>query len=155
MKRFISRLHRRKETTLHRPSFFLPRASVARRALAIGLVMTTGALVAPAAATASPRSWKSYVLGPASGQVRPVHAEGRGRVSHPGALVHGHGRRTTLTTAAGKTPASLVLDFGKDIAAPPHLDVAEVSGSATMSLVTGEARRFLRQPASTTTSAAA
>ena len=129
----------------------MPRASTTQRTLAVGLVLATGLAATPAAATASPRSWQSYVLGPASPQVTAVRAERRGQVTHPEALVHGHGRPTTLTTVAGQTPASVVLDFGKDVAGTPHLDIAKVSGPATLSLVTGEARQYLRRPAATTT----
>jgi hypothetical protein len=140
---------------LPRPFFASPRTSTAGRALAVGLVLTIGVLAAPAVATASPRSWQSYVLGPKSDQVTPVRAEGRGQVSHPEALGYGHGTTTTLTTVAGSTPASVVLDFGRDVAGTPYLDVARVSEKVTLSLVTGEARQFLRQPAATTTAAAA
>jgi hypothetical protein len=136
---------------LPRHAFFSPHASTARRTLAIAVVAAIGLTATPAAATASPRSWQSYVLGPASARVSAVHAEGRGQVAHPETLAHGHGRPTTLTTIAGKTPASVVLDFGKDIAGTPYLDIAKVSGPATLSLVTGEARQYLRRPAATTT----
>jgi hypothetical protein len=139
---------------LHRPAFFPPLVSTARRTLAAGLVLATGLAAAPASAAASPRSWQSYVLGPASPTVTAVRAEGRGQVTNPEALVRGHGR-TTLTTVAGRTPASVVLDFGKDVAGTPHVDVTNVTGPATLVLVTGEARQFLRRPAATTTTVAA
>jgi hypothetical protein len=134
---------------------FVPCATATRRTLIIGLVLTTGLTAAPAAVTASPRSWQSYVLGPTSTHVLPVRAEGRGQVTHPEGLVHGRGRPTTLTTVAGRTPASVVLDFGKDVAGVPWLDVVQVSGAATLSLVTGEARQYLRRPAATTLTAQA
>lgn len=134
-----------------RHAFFSPHASTARRTLAIAAALAIGLTATPAAAAASPRSWQSYVLGPASAQVTPVRAEGRGRVTHPGSLVRRHGRPTTLTTVAGQAPASVVLDFGKDVAGTPYLDIAKVSGPATLSLVTGEARQYLRRPAATTT----
>jgi hypothetical protein len=119
-------------------------------------VLTTGVLAAPTAATASPRSWQPYVLGPKSDRVTAIRAEGGGQVSHPEALVPGHGRKkTTLTTVAGTTPASVVLDFGRDVAGTPYLDVAAITGNVTLSLVTGEARQFLRRPAATTAAAAA
>jgi hypothetical protein len=76
-------------------------------------------------------------------------------VSHLDTLVKGKGRATTLTTVAGATPASVVLDFGKDVAGTPYLDVTAVEGAPTLTLVTGEARQFLRRPASTTVAAAA
>ena len=125
------------------------------RLLALALVLVTGIAAAPAPAAAHARPWQSYVLGPAADQVKPVRAESRGAVSRPEALVRSHGRTTTLTTTAGRTSASVVLDFGQDVAGTPYLDVAQVSGSATVQLVTGEARQFLRRPAGTTTLVAA
>jgi hypothetical protein len=126
-----------------------------RLALVTGLVLATGLATSPATAAAPANSWQSYVLGPASGQVKPVRAEGRGTVSHPESLVQWRGKATTLTTTSGATPASVLLDFGKDIAGTPYLDVAKVTGTATLTLVTGEARQYLRRPASTTTTVAA
>ncbi|MFI6077326.1 alpha-L-rhamnosidase C-terminal domain-containing protein [Actinoplanes sp. NPDC051343] len=154
---------------MRRTNLRLPRASATRRLLVAGLVLVFGVTASPAPASASFRSWQSYVLGPDSDQVRPVRAEGRGQVSHVEALAHGQstlahwqssealggGRNATLTTVAGKTPASVVLDFGKDVGGTPYLDVAKTSGPATFSLVTGEARQYLRHPAATTTTAAA
>ena len=134
----------------------MPRlASSPPRLLVVGLVLCTGLAAAPAHATAAARPWQSYVLGPSTDAVKPVRAEGRGQVGHPESLVHGRGRPTTLTTVARGTPASVLIDFGKDIAGTPYLDVARVSGPATLNLVTGEARQFLRRPAATTTTAEA
>ena len=48
-----------------------------------------------------------------------------------------------------------MLDFGKDIAGTPFLDLTAVPAAATLTLVTGEARQFLRRPAATTLAAAA
>jgi hypothetical protein len=119
------------------------------------MVLATGIAAVPAtAAGASTRSWQSYVLGPDTAQVRPVRAESRSTATHPEALVRPHGRTTRLTTTAGRTPASVLLDFGKDVAGTPYLDIAKVTGPATLNLVTGEARQYLRQPASTTLAAA-
>jgi hypothetical protein len=126
-----------------------------RRSLVAGLVLAVGLAAAPATAAAAPRSWQSYLLGPASAQVTAVHAQGRGAVTHPESLVRRHGKPTTLTTVAGRTPASVVLDFGKDVAGTPHLDITGVSGPVTLSLITGEARQYLRRPAATTTTVAA
>jgi hypothetical protein len=149
----LQALSAEKGTALPRLPFFSPPASTARRALAVGLALATGLAATPAAAAASTRPWQSYVLGPSSAQVTPVRVESRGQVTYPDALIHRHGKQTTLTTVAGKTPASVVVDFGKDIAGTPYLDVAKVGGTATLSLITGEARQFLRRPAATTTTA--
>ncbi|MEU8821559.1 alpha-L-rhamnosidase C-terminal domain-containing protein [Actinoplanes sp. NPDC048796] len=120
------------------------------RTLALALVLVTGIAAIPAdpAAAAHVRPWQSYVLGPESRLVQPVRVEGRG-------TVRVHGQAATLTTTAGRTPASVVLDFGQDVAGTPYLDVSKVSGSVTLQLVTGEARQFLRRPAATTTAVAA
>jgi hypothetical protein len=104
--------------------------------------------------TAGP-AWQSYVLGPSSPQVAPVDVSVRGRVDHAGSLVRRRGPATTLTTVAGETPASIVLDFGKEVGGTPNIDVTAVSGSPTLTLVTGEARQFLRRPAATTVAVAA
>jgi hypothetical protein len=139
-------------------------ASLSRRTLAVGLVLAVSVTAAPAsaasAASAAPaagfttpalpgaRSWQSYVLGPASDQVAPIKVESRGDVTRKGS-------RTTLNTVAGQTPASVLLDFGRDVGGTPYLDIAQTSGPATLSLVTGEARQYLRRPAATTITAAA
>jgi hypothetical protein len=119
----------------------------------VAMLVLVGVPAGPAGA-ATP-AWHSYVLGPRSPQVTSVDAESRGSVSHLQTLVTGKGKATTLTTAAGATPASVLLDFGKDVAGTPYLDVTAVEGAPTLTLVTGEARRFLRRPASTTVAAAA
>jgi hypothetical protein len=126
--------------------------TLSRRVLAVGLALTATIAATPTAASATARSWQSYVLGPPSGQVTAKHVESRGRVTHPESLVR-RGKPATLTTVAGQTPASVLLDFGQDIAGAPNVDVTAVSGSATLSLVTGEARQYLRRPAATTTAA--
>lgn len=122
-------------------------------------VMLLGALASvgtqPGTAAASVPAWQSYVLGPSSPQVTPVAVDSRGDVSHPQTLVTGKGKPTTLTTVAGAVPASVVLDFGKDVAGTPFFDLAAVTGTPTLTLVTGEARQFLRTPASTAVAVAA
>ncbi len=99
-------------------------------------------------------AWKSYVLGPAASDVHPARVEGRGAVTHPQSLLSSPGPATTLTTVAGGTPASILLDFGKEVGGTPYLDLAGVSGSPTLTLVTAEARQYIRTPAATTVPAA-
>jgi hypothetical protein len=129
---------------------------VLKRSIAATVVLlaTVGSVGAGPAGAATP-AWHSYVLGPSSPQVAPVDADSRGSVSHLQTLVEGKGKATTLTTVAGATPASVVLDFGKDIAGTPFLDVTAIDGAPMLTLATGEARQFLRRPAATTVSAAA
>ncbi|MEU8950762.1 alpha-L-rhamnosidase C-terminal domain-containing protein [Streptomyces sp. NPDC048489] len=133
-----------------------------RAVVAVAVLATVGATGMPAeASTPKHPDWRSYVLAPASPQVNPVGVEARGDVTHARSLVTGKkkgkskAKATTLTTVAGGAPASVLLDFGKDIAGTPHLDVTALDGSPTLSLATSEARRYIRTPASTAVSAAA
>ena len=119
------------------------------------LAVTLGSVGVPADAVPhSAPAWHRFVLGPSSEQVPPVDVASRGSVSDPRTLVRGKGRPATLTTVAGGTPASVVLDFGKDVAGTPNFDVTAVAGTPTLTLVTDEARQFLRQPAATTVTTA-
>src|SRR4051812_8686224 len=80
-----------------------------------GLAITSSNEPSAAASAASdiPASWEKYVLGPDSPQVYPTaFADPRGSVTRPAALIERNGSMT-LTTQAGQTPASVVLDFGK------------------------------------------
>jgi hypothetical protein len=122
----------------------------------VALLASVGSAGVPAgAAPPFVPAWQRYVLGPSSAQVAPVAAEGRGEVANSHTLVTGKGKAATLSTVAGGTPASVVLDFGKDIAGTPYFDVTAVAGAPTLTLITGEARQFLRRPAATTVAAAA
>lgn len=118
-----------------------------------------GLVAAPASAGTSAGTpvpaWQSYVLGPSSSRVAPVAVSARGGVTHADSLVRRGGPATTLTTVAGGTPASVVLDFGKEVGGTPNVDVTAVGGTPTLTLVTGEARQFLRRPAATTVAAPA
>jgi hypothetical protein len=136
----------------------MKRSNAHRSSAAAVFTIVAAVVVAttPTAAAATPTSaWHSYVLGPSSAQVTPVRVETRGTVSHPETLVKGRGKATTLTTTAGATPASVLLDFGKDIAGTPHIDVTAITGTPTLTLVAGEARQYLRRPAATTVAVAA
>jgi hypothetical protein len=130
---------------------------VLKRSIVVFTVVATVGWPA-GSATAAPvptQPWHRYVLGPSSTQVAPVQVESRGSVTNPRTLSTGRGPATTLTTTAGGTPASVVLDFGKEIAGTPSFDLTAVVGTPTLTLVTGEARQFLRRPAATTLPSAA
>lgn len=131
--------------------------------LAVGGVSLTTAGGASVAATStaahSPASWERYVLGPDSPQVYPAaFSDPRGSVTGPAALVERNGSMT-LTTVAGQTPASVVLDFGQEMSGVPSMDVVRTTpataggANPTLQVVTGEARSFLRRAASTRISA--
>src|SRR5690349_18121368 len=112
------------------------RPFTARWAALVVVAVAAVIVPAPPAVALSP-DWHRYVLGPETADVKPVRVDSRGPVTHADALVHG--RAATLTTTAGTTPASVVLDFGQDIAGTPHVDVTALAGNPTLTLVTGEA----------------
>jgi hypothetical protein len=124
------------------------------RAAMFALVAMVASVGASANAKPAVPAWQSYVLGPSSPQVAPVRVEARGSVSHANSLVR-RGPAATLTTVAGGTPASVVLDFGKEVGGTPFINVAALKGTPALTLVTGEARQFLRRPAATTVAASA
>src|SRR5690349_2421489 len=107
-----------------------PVTSTRVAALLVAALGLASAAVGPAQAAVpdGSRSWRSYVLCTASPQLFPVAVEARGDVSHPRAFLSGRGPATTVRTVAGRTPASLLLDFGKDVAGTPFRDVAAWSG---------------------------
>jgi hypothetical protein len=158
MKRFIRRLHvtvlpasQLKEGSSDMKRSASPyRLPIIRRAASVVVIAVAAAIVPAPPAVASGAPWHRYVLGPETADVTPIRVESRGNVAHAAALVHGRGRAATLTTVAGATPASVLLDFGKDIAGTPHIDISGVTGNPTLTLVTGEARQYLRRPAATT-----
>jgi Bacterial alpha-L-rhamnosidase C-terminal domain/Bacterial alpha-L-rhamnosidase 6 hairpin glycosidase domain len=134
----------------------LKRSITIRRTIVVTVVAGLAAAGMPAGtAAASTPAWQHYVLGPSSPQVAPVRVESRGSVSNVYTLVRGKGRPATLTTVASGVPASVLLDFGKDVAGTPFFDVTELSGTPTLTLVTAEARQYIRRPASTTVAAGA
>jgi len=127
------------------------------------LVTTGGANGADPSSTSgtynNAASWEKYVLGPHSPQVYPkAFADVRGNVTRPAALVERNGSMT-LTTVAGQTPASVVLDFGQEMSGVPFMDIVKTlpatpgGANPTLQVVTGEARSFLRRAAATTVTA--
>lgn len=118
--------------------------------------VAVGATSQPSAST--PNDWHKYVLGPSSPQVYPkALTESRGDVSRPAALVERNGT-TTLTTVAGQTPASVLVDFGQEMSGPLFMDVVRTAGSGggalpTLQVATGEALSFIRRPLATTVTA--
>ena len=139
-------------------------ASLATSALLVagGLSLATGSSVgvrASAAASATAESWEKYVLGPDSPQVYPVAVtETRGDVNRAAALVERNGG-VTLTTRPRETPASVLVDFGKEMSGPLFFNLVRTAtyedGGAlpTLQVATGEARSFIRRPLATTITA--
>ena len=126
---------------------------------ALAATLCGALLVTPTApAVAAPPNedrWQKYVLGPRADDVRPVAVTGRGDVSAPGALSDSDASTgTVLTTQPGGPPASVLLDFGKGVSGTPYFDVAASSAPAQLTMVTSEAKRFIRTPARTTATTA-
>ena len=112
---------------------------------------------APATADGSGRNddWHKYVLGPDRTVVRPLVVEPRGAVANAEALLDSDHGIATLSTSQGGAAASVLLDFGREIGGTPYFDVASSTPGAQLSLVTGEAKQYIRQPGATTLTAAA
>ena len=112
---------------------------------------------APATSDGSGRNddWHKYVLGPDRTVVRPLVVEPRGAVANAEALLDSDHGIATLSTSQGGAAASVLLDFGREIGGTPYFDVASSTPGAQLSLVTGEAKQYIRQPGATTLTAAA
>ena len=109
-------------------------------------------VVAPTATAVPEDDWRRYVLAPPSEDVRPETVTGRGDVGNPSGLLDvDPTTTTTLTMAPGGPPASVLLDFGQNVSGTPYFDVTATSGSPKISMVTSEARQFIRTPADTST----
>jgi hypothetical protein len=90
-------------------------------------------------------NWQSFVLGPASDDVRPVQiVRTVGSVSNAGVLI-GQGTGTaSLTVPQGGAPAAVVVDFGKEVGGTPYIVVSSsTASSATVRISTSEALPFL------------
>jgi len=129
----------------------VPRLTIA--AVLCAALVATPLIPATAAAPADDR-WQDYVLAPRSADVRPVAVIARGDVADAAALADDNADSvTSLTTEPGGQPSSVLLDFGKDLSGTPYFDIAASSDPAQLSMVTSEAKQFIRTPAATTTSA--
>ncbi|WP_210503385.1 alpha-L-rhamnosidase C-terminal domain-containing protein [Nocardioides xinjiangensis] len=138
-------------------------ASLATSALLVAgglsLAVTGSGSAAPSTPPAGEASWHKYVLGPDSPQVYPTAVtETRGDVNRAAALVERNGG-VTLTTHQGQTPASVLVDFGKEMSGPLFFDVVRTAAASsggslpTIQVATGEARSFIRRPLATTITA--
>lgn len=117
----------------------------------VGSLLTTAAVsgaeaapnvrLSPASAAVAGSDWEDYILAPKSEIVRPVDAEAVGDVANPAGLTGGTGK-TTITTAPGAKPSSVILDFGQEIAGTPLVDVSGVSGETSLGVTTHESRTF-------------
>jgi hypothetical protein len=105
------------------------------------------------AGTASPVDWRSYVQAPRSERVRPVAATVlSGQVTNPRGLTAPDAGRTTLMVTRGGTPATVLLDYGREVVGTPYLDPGRATGAA-LRLTFSETRRHLYTPGSSTLTA--
>ena len=143
----------------------LPRPATAVLVAVATLVVLTATATPSQAATPSLAAtlptwpanpnWQALVPAPTSDSVRPVSiVRTSGSVTNPGALTQGTGS-TVLTTSSTSSPATVVVDFGKEVGGTPFATVSS-SGSETLRIATSEALSFLTPTAaaSTTTTTA-
>jgi hypothetical protein len=84
------------------------------------------------------------VPAPSTDAVRPVSiVRTSGSVSNPGALTGQGTGATVLTTSSTSSPATVVVDFGKELGGTPFATVSASSSSATLRIATSEALSFL------------
>ena len=130
----------------------LPRPATAVLVAVATLVVLTATATPSQAATPSLAAtlptwpanpnWQALVPAPTSDSVRPVSiARTSGSVTNPGALTQGTGS-TVLTTSSTSSPATVVVDFGKEVGGTPFATVSS-SGSETLRIATSEALSFL------------
>lgn len=121
----------------------------------VGL-LAAGSLALPANAAmnhampGSHRGWETYLEQPTTSNVRPVSATVlSGSVANPRGLTARGGGLTTLTVRPGGRPATVLLDYGKDIEGYPYVTVKSHSSGSTppsVSLAFSEARQYMWTP---------
>ncbi|MFC4063559.1 alpha-L-rhamnosidase-related protein [Actinoplanes subglobosus] len=127
---------------------------LARRILAGFAACTVAATALPGAAAAAPPTWpanpdwRALVPAPTSDSVRALSVtRTSGTVTNAAGLA-GQGTGTTvLTTTSASSPATIVLDFGKEVGGTPFANVsawqASSGSSVTLRVATSEALPFL------------
>jgi hypothetical protein len=125
----------------------------AKRATRRALISVTACLLGiaalpqPAAAAlptwpANP-NWQSLVPAPTSDNVRATAVtRTSGTVTNTSGLAGQGTGSTVLTTSATSNPATVILDFGKEVGGTPFITVAS-SGTATVRVATSEALPYL------------
>ncbi|MCZ7422102.1 hypothetical protein O7605_21650 [Verrucosispora sp. WMMA2121] len=115
--------------------------------VAATLLSVQGAKAAPPTWPANP-NWQSLVPAPTSDNVRPVQiVRTSGSVTNAGALIGQGSGSTTLRTTSSSSPATVVLDFGKEVGGNPYASVSSSTPSGgssnTLRVTTSEALPFL------------
>jgi hypothetical protein len=91
-------------------------------------------------------NWQQYVLGPKNQDVSPVKVVSvSGNVTNPQALLDPNSSPgTTLTTSAGATPASILLDYGQDTNGVPWFNLTSAHGSPTLVAAYSEGLQYIQ-----------
>ncbi|MCO5995660.1 alpha-L-rhamnosidase C-terminal domain-containing protein [Actinoallomurus rhizosphaericola] len=130
-------------------------------AIAVLAATAVSAGVRPTVAWADPQNRHSYVLGPSTAQVKPVDRRGyvqgpdasnvrpvavtvlSGDVTHASGLAGRGTKATTLTMAPGGAPATVLLDYGKEMVGTPYIDAAPSGTAPPLQLAFSETRKYL------------
>lgn len=109
------------------------------------LVVTDHIYAQPNPWPANP-NWQQYVLGPKNQDVYPVKIVSvSGNVTNPqGLLDPNSSPGTTLTTSAGATPASILLDYGQDTNGVPWFNLTSAQGSPTLVAAYSEGLQYIQ-----------
>nr|BFE74046.1 hypothetical protein GCM10020092_073470 [Actinoplanes digitatis] len=128
----------------------MPDRPRSRRALAGVVVCLLAVTAMPGrAAAALPTwpanpNWQALVPAPATDGVRAASiTRTSGNVTNAGGLAGQGTGATVLTTSATNSPATVILDFGKEVGGTPFITVSAASGAATVRVATSEALPFL------------
>src|SRR4051812_24764560 len=115
----------------------------ARRAMVGFAVCLLGTTALPRPAAPAPPTWPAnpnwQAPGPppATDSVRAASiTRTGGTVTNAGGLAGPGTGSTVLTTSATNTPATVILDFGKEVGGTPFITVSASSGAATVRVAT-------------------
>lgn len=103
--------------------------------------------VPTAHASTSTPSWRTYVEAPKSPNVKPVSAKVlSGNVTNPRGITTAGSGTTTLTVGRNGKPATILLDYGKDVSGTPWVNVRRYGNSGSLpslQLAFSETREYL------------
>ncbi|RAO32634.1 Alpha-L-rhamnosidase [Micromonospora noduli] len=127
------------------------RRSMAALAVATIFAVLTTSLPSTAAWAALPTwppnpNWQALVPGPTTDNPEAVRiTRTAGTVTNAAGLIATGSGATVLTTSSGATPATVVLDFGRNVSGTPFVTVSASSGGSarTVRIATSEALPFL------------
>ncbi len=135
---------------MHEPRRWSARRSAWRTLVGVAACLVVAAALPGRAAAAPPTwpanpNWQSLVPAPTSDSVRAATVtRTSGSVTNAGGLAGQGSGATVLTTSATNSPATVILDFGKEVGGTPFATVSAFSGSSvTLRIATSEALPYL------------